>query len=105
MADTYSTIARIAATARFAERLAACAAQQGADDPTGWVWANRYRLASSPGWAEKVAYWQAANPDADPDGWATDEAVLSDADVLATVQPLLNPPPPEDPELLPAEAT
>jgi len=103
MADTYSTIAQIVDTPAFAERLAACAAQQGADDPTGWVWQRRYSLASSPGWAEKVDYWRAANPEADPNGWATDEAVISDADVLATVQPLLNPPPPEVPEQLPFE--
>jgi hypothetical protein len=89
MADTYSTIARIAATAGFSERLTACAAQQGADDPTGWVWQRRHALASSPGWAQKVDSWSAATPDADPDGWAADQSVISDGDILAVVQPLI----------------
>jgi hypothetical protein len=89
MADTYSTIARIAATAGFAERLTACAAQQGADDPAGWVWQRRYSLASSPGWGAKVDSWSAANPGADPDGWADDPACISDGDILAVIQPLI----------------
>lgn len=88
MTDTYSTIAQIAATAPFAERLAACAAQQGATDPAGWVWQRRYQLAAAPGWGAKIDSWQAANPDGG-DGWAADQAVISDADILAVVQPLV----------------
>ena len=109
MADTYSTIAQIVDTTAFSERLTACAAQQGSTDPTKWVWTNRYQLASTPSWAEKVDYWRAANPEAPDDGWAIDQAVISDSDILAAIQPLLNPPPPpepeypEDPEQLPFE--
>ena len=90
MTDTYSTIARIAATRPFAERLTACAAQQGANDPTAWVWERRYALAAAPGWAQKVDSWGAANPGAPVDGWADDPAVISDGDILAVIQPLLS---------------
>lgn len=84
--DTYATIALVAATPRFQERLVACAAQQGAPDPAQWVWQRRYTLAAAPSWAAKVDSWLAANPDGG-DGWAHDQSVISDADILAVVQP------------------
>jgi hypothetical protein len=87
--DTYSTIARIASTAAFQERIYACAAQQGEADPTGWAWQHRYSIASSPTWGAKVDSWLAANPDGDPDGWAIDPSVIADLDILATVQAML----------------
>lgn len=88
MSDTYATIADIAATAAFRDRLTACAAQQGAPDPSQWTFDRRYTLAASPGWAAKVDYWRAANPDADPDGWARDPACITDGDILAALQPM-----------------
>lgn len=91
--DTYATIARIAASTAFRERLTACAAQQGAPDPAGWVFERRYTLAASPGWAAAVDYWQAVNPDADPDGWAPRPDVITDGAILAAVQPMVNPQP------------
>lgn len=94
MTDTYATISLIATTPRFAERLYACAAQQGAADPTGWVHQRRYAIAASPGWAAKVDSWLAANPDGG-DEWAQLPEVLSDGDILAVIQPLLAPPAPE----------
>ena len=94
MADSYATISLIANTPKFLERLYACAAQQGAGDPNNWwVYERRYQIAASPSWAEKVDSWLAANPDGG-DGWAHDQAVISDGDILAVIQPLVSPPPP-----------
>lgn len=93
MADSYATISLIADTPPFQERIYACAAQQGASDPTRWGWDNRYAVACAPGWAEAVDYWKAANPDGG-DGWAQDPAVITDGMILARVQPMLNPPEP-----------
>lgn len=90
MADSYSSIAHITATPPFQDRLTACAAQQGVEDPATWVWNHRWVLASMPGWGGKVDYWQDANPEEPADGWATDEAVISDADILAAVQPMVH---------------
>jgi len=93
--DTYSTIAEIARTDRFMERVTACAAQQGAPgEPWQWTYERRYTIASSPGWAEAVDSWHAGNPARsvdDADDWAENQGVISDQMILATVQPLIQP--------------
>lgn len=86
--DTYATIALIARTQPFQERIVACAAQQGETEPALWASQRRYHIASSPSWGAKVDSWLAANPGGG-DGWAEDQAVISDADILAVVQPLI----------------
>ena len=93
MADSYSTIALIATTEAFQERVHACAAQQGSAQPVQWAYDNRYHVASAPGWAEAVDYW--LNVNGGGDGWATDQACITDGMILAQVQPMINPPPPE----------
>lgn len=95
MADSYATIALISRTYRFAVRITACAAQQGAEEPQAWTEDNKWQWAASPTWAEKVDSWLAANP-VDPDGgdgdaWAEDQSVISDLDILSTVQSMLQP--------------
>ena len=91
MADTLHTIHMISIDPDFAGRLNASAAQENAPgDPVAWVWENRYELASAPGWAAAVDSWLAGNPNADPtNGWATDQAVISDAQITAQVQAML----------------
>lgn len=91
MPDTLSTIHLISTDAVMAGRLCASAAQEHAPgDPTDWVWAHRYDLASAPGWAAAVDSWLAANPDPDPsNGWAADQAVISDGMITAQVQAVL----------------
>jgi hypothetical protein len=91
MADQYLTIATIAHDAHMIYRVSACAAQQHAPiDPQSWAAQNSYAWAASPTWAEK---WDSAvasdiaEPGADP-------AVITDGDILATVQGLLTPAPP-----------
>jgi hypothetical protein len=99
MADSYVAISRIANDYWMRERMTACATQQAhlgtvaMDDPQAWVIDNRYIWASSPGWGEKWDYTLATHPD-DPDYEpGKDPAVITDADILATVQ-ALGPPTP-----------
>ena len=83
--DQYLTIATVANDATMNQRVAACVGQQAGPDPLWWADQNRYRWAAAPGWAAK---WDSAvasdvpNPGADP-------AVITDADILAVVQPML----------------
>ena len=86
------------------ERVRACATQQAelgnapaiANDPINvgayaalaWTDTNRYVWASSPSWGEKWDYALASHED-DPDYEpGKDPAVITDADILATVQHL-----------------
>lgn len=93
MADAYLTISYVANDGFMVERVRACATQQehlgsiGVDDPYAWAYDNRYLWASSPGWAEKWDY--ALQTHEDP-GYApgSDPAVITDADILASVQAL-----------------
>jgi len=95
MSDNYLTIATIAADANLRERMTAAATQQAhlgsapaITDPQAWVAENRYLWASSPGWGEKWdSAWQthAGDPTYQP---GRDPAVITDADILATVQAL-----------------
>lgn len=98
MADSLHVISIIANDLVFRERLNAGAAQQDVPgDPVGWVWNNRYDIASAPSWAEKVEYWLLQHPDADPaNGWALDTAVISDDDIIAQIQFMLTPSQPPD---------
>lgn len=104
MADSYLSIAAIAADEFMTERMIACATQQMhlgsapaiSNDPINqgafaaqvWVEQNRYLWASSPSWGEKWTYaldTHTEDPDYQP---GKDEAVITDGDILATVQAL-----------------
>lgn len=93
MADAYLAISQIATDQFMNDRVRACAAQQQVPDPATWTLANQYTWAASPSWGEKWEYALAAHPDdGDPDTPAyepgADPAVITDADILATVQAL-----------------
>lgn len=91
MADAYLAISQIAADQFMNDRVRACAAQQDVPDYAAWTLANQYRWASSPSWGEKWDSALAAHPDPDPENPyypGADPAVISDADILATVQAL-----------------
>jgi hypothetical protein len=97
MADEYLAIAAVASDQWMLERMRACATQQehlGAvtfdTNPSIWVDQNRYVWASSPGWGEKWQSALASHPD-DPDYEpGKDMAVITDSDILTTVQALGN---------------
>lgn len=105
MADSYKSIAVIANDEHIKERMRACATQQAhlgnapiiSNDPVNkpdtwaainWVEQNRYLWAASPSWGEKWAsalVSHAGETDYQP---GNDEAVITDADILAVVQSL-----------------
>lgn len=92
MADAYLTISEIATDQNMVERVTACAAQQqfqGApiDYAPHWAVEQRYAWASSPTWGEKWDYAKATHetPNYEP---GADAAVITDADILSTVQTL-----------------
>jgi hypothetical protein len=104
MADSYLAISAIANDEFMQERLKACATQQAhlgnasviTDDPINrpdtwsainWVEQNKYLWASSPSWGEK---WASALAGGEEEP-GKNEAVITDADILATVQALTNP--------------
>lgn len=92
--DTLYTISIIANDPAFQQRLIAGASKENVPgDPVAWVWENRYDLAAAPGWAAAVDSWLAANPDFDPDAdpansWATNQAVISDGQIISQIQAL-----------------
>jgi hypothetical protein len=92
MPDTYLSISRIAGDSFMNARVRACATQQAhlgvpIDDPLAWTGENAYLWAASPGWAEKWDYALEThdNPAYQP---GEDPAVITDADILSTVQAL-----------------
>jgi hypothetical protein len=104
MPDSYLAISAIANDDWMNERLNACATQQAhlgnapgvlsvgnPGDPLLWVQINRYLWASSPSWGEKWDYALASNSDNPEYEPGKDVAVITDEDILATVQHLTNP--------------
>jgi hypothetical protein len=105
MADSYLAISEIANDEFMNERMNAAVTQQwrlgnlqlgidgnNAYNVTQWVKDHRYVWASSPSWGEKWDYALASHPD-DPDySPGKDSAVITDGDILATVQALAAPP-------------
>jgi hypothetical protein len=102
MADSYLAISNIAGNRYMTERVVAAATQQAhlgnaplITNPLAWTTDNRYLWASSPGWGEKwdsAVLSHALTPVYDP---GSDTSVISDADILATVQ-MLGAEPPAD---------
>src|SRR5262245_44658413 len=98
MADTYVAISQVARDFWMNERLTACATQQKQlgtatliDDVAQWVTDNRHIWASSPRWGEKWTSALNLHPDDPNYEPGKDEAVITDADILATVQALGTP--------------
>ena len=88
---SYTSINQCAHDQEFLARIQACAAQEGHDNPE---YATdvllRWPVASYPEIAEAYEYAVGShnpNPGKDP-------GVISDAQILAVVQPILKPPPP-----------
>jgi hypothetical protein len=97
MADPYLAIADIAQDQYMNKRLRACVTQEAyqghiplsVDDAPQWVATNAYVWASSPSWGAK---WESAlisHPDDATYEPGKDAAVITDADVLSTVQALI----------------
>jgi hypothetical protein len=109
MADSYMAIAEIANDESMKERMYACVTQQAhignapsiANDPRNtpftwaalnWVDQNRYLWASSPEWGAAWDSALAGHPDDSTYQPGKDASVITDAQILATVQSFLAPP-------------
>jgi len=112
MADSYYAISQIANDSFMHGRLIACTTQQQhlgnvviVGDAGVWVSTNRYLWAASPSWGEKWDYALASHPNDTTYSPGADSAVITDGDILATVQALGAPPPdPPQPEVTPLKA-
>lgn len=92
MEDSYLSISAIANDEFMQERMKACATQQSElgsvfiGEPLAWVVNNRYIWASSPGWG---AAWDSALAGGN-EAPGKDTSVITDEDILSTVQHLGN---------------
>lgn len=83
----YWDLSQLVVDPDFGTRVAACYASEGHTDPDPGSWAqmNGWEVAASPGFADAYASAVAGgvpNPGRDP-------AVISDAQILSAVQPLI----------------
>ena len=93
---SYLTIMNIANSHTLQQRIQAAAAQEAANADvtltggvTTWVLQNMLTLAATPNWADKWAYAEdTSTVNVNPDTGARSD-VISDADILAAVQPLV----------------
>ena len=84
---SYLTVTTIRQDPWIRDRVAACAAvEELPGRPEEWFITHAWELAAQPGWAAAWEYALAAHPD-DPDYLpGKDEAVITDAMILAAVQ-------------------
>jgi hypothetical protein len=94
MADSYLSIAEIASDGYMTQRMRACVTQQDNQgtidvaDAERWVGFYAYTWASSPTWGEKWDSARASHPDNPAYQPGRDAAVITDGDILSTVQTL-----------------
>lgn len=93
---SYLTVMKVANSHTLQQRIQAAAAQEAANADVTldggavvWVMTNMLTLAATPGWADKWAYAEDTyNVNLNPDTGARND-VISDADIVAAVQPLV----------------
>ena len=84
---SYKTQAQLAQDESFKLRVAACAAKEGIPGPLAWADQFLWALSATPGFDEAYAYAIGTGV-TDP---GANEAVITDAAILAAVQPLARP--------------
>lgn len=84
---TYLIVAMIRQDPWIRDRVAACAATEGVSAPEQWTMEHAWQFAAQPGWA---AAWESALAVHPEDDYlpGKDEAVVTDAMILAAVQSL-----------------
>jgi hypothetical protein len=83
----YAHIAVLAQDNDFLQRSMACAATEGETSPNSWVSENQWQLAATPGFGDKYA--SALENEIERPG--LDPSVISDEDILSSVQALRTP--------------
>ena len=81
----YSDIALLSSDNDFILRTAACASTEGELDPTQWAHDHQWQMAAAPGFGDAYAT-AILNGIARP---GNDPSVISDAQILSAVQPLM----------------
>lgn len=81
---SYFTQAKLAGDADVQLRVAACAANEGIDNPQGWAAMRSWELSAQPGWDAAYASAIAAGSEAP----GADEAAITDGMILSAVQGL-----------------
>jgi len=94
---SYTSIHQCANDKAFLDRLTAAAAQEGAVNPE-YVMGDKLRWPVSSAQDVEDAYEYAVNSGNENPGG--DPTVITDEMILSKVQPILNPPPPEPPDIL-----
>lgn len=89
----YYDVALLAADQDFASRTTAAYAQEALGEewwinPPGWQAQHNWQMAAAPGFGDKYAYALAQEPPNPAPG--KDPSVISDAEILAAVQFILN---------------
>lgn len=82
---SYATHASIVQSGSLRQRITACAAQEGASNPPQWVNAVMWTLPTSE-WIAAWASMEAGDPGGDH---GSNEAGITDAMIIAVVQPRL----------------
>jgi hypothetical protein len=91
---SYLTQNEIAGNSAMVSRVAQCAAQEDVPEPDVWTQQNRRDWAAAPGWDAAWESARASHPEPDPGEGpvgapydpGADEAVITDAQILAQVQ-------------------
>jgi hypothetical protein len=95
---SYLTQNEIATNQAMLARVAQAAAQEKvATDPDRWTYEKRRSWASAPGWSEAWEYSKNTHPPVDGEPAydpGTNEAVITDGQILAQVQAMKPPTPP-----------
>ena len=82
---SYKTYADIVENYQISRRLIACAAQEGADDPSKWIAAWNWKIPQSD-WVAAWESYKVGHPDDDPGELNT---VITDQMILSRVQALM----------------
>lgn len=84
---TYNTIAAMAQNEQLKLRVTACAAEQGSLNPPWWADTHMWQVAATPSWDDQWEY--ALNVDPNRENIGADEAVITDPDILTSVQTMI----------------
>lgn len=92
---SYLTRNEISESPAMRNRIAQAAAQEGlSSDPDSWAFNLRRTWASAPGWDEAWESYRVSNPGVEDPG--ANEAVITDAMILAQVQAMTPPSEPQE---------
>ena len=86
---SYRSLAEMKLSATLLQRIAACAALEGVDQPENWVAVYQWKIISRSDWVDAWSYARDnGTANVNPDTGARDD-VINDAMILAAVQAVL----------------